>query len=61
MTEPTTLDEIAEWLRVNLRQGDYRLSSGESTYDIHILIALQQAYDLGQARESASADAGQGG
>jgi len=46
---PKTLDEIAEWLRMELRRGDYVLEGGARTFDIHISIALTEAYDLGRA------------
>jgi hypothetical protein len=46
--EPKPLDEIAEWLRKELRRGDYVLE-GVHTFDIHIPIALTEAYDLGRA------------
>jgi len=51
MTEPMTLDEIAEKLRVQLRRGDYLLERGMSTFDIHIPAALTEAYNLGRADE----------
>jgi hypothetical protein len=51
MTEK--LDEIAAELRAQLRGGDYRLERGQSTFDIHIPEALQQAFDLGRTERKA--------
>jgi GGDEF domain-containing protein len=48
-TEPTTLDEIAERLRKELRRGDYLLEHGKTAFGIAIPAALQQARDLGRA------------
>jgi hypothetical protein len=49
MTEPKTLDEIAEELRAQLRRGDYLLAPGQSAFDGHIPAALTEARDLGRA------------